>query len=249
MALSWLKTYSMDQRYIGRWIVYLDGYNMIIEHRTRDKHQNTDSLSKKTEFYQRQEQREADRPEIKDGFSFMDKETYDSLPLTRWLDKSGKPIEDPPELPKGKSRENSLEKDPRDADGDDVQVKIVREKGYDLNQVETGKAEMNEDLMRLLEKLADDKPVVQGEEEPEVTILRRNEADDGEDSSKERKPDGKEVVQSLVEMIPEDTLERTMVRKKKKVAFKEEAENLELSQVSGERDSAEENAEEEKLSG
>ena len=28
-----------------------------------------------------------DRPEIKDGFSFMDKETYDSLPLTRWLDK------------------------------------------------------------------------------------------------------------------------------------------------------------------
>ena len=99
-ALSWLKTYSMDQSYIGRWIVRLDGYNMIIEHRTRDKHQNADSLSKKTEFYERQEQREADRPEIKDGFSFMDKETYDSLPLTRWLEKSGKPIEDHPELPK-----------------------------------------------------------------------------------------------------------------------------------------------------
>ena len=48
---------------------------MIIEHRTRDKHQNADNLSKKTEFYERQEQREADRPEIKDGFSFMDKET------------------------------------------------------------------------------------------------------------------------------------------------------------------------------
>ena len=57
-ALSWLKTYSMD---IGRWIVRLDGYNMIIEHRTRDKHQNADSLSMKTEFYERQEQREADR--------------------------------------------------------------------------------------------------------------------------------------------------------------------------------------------
>ena len=98
-ALSWLKTYSMDQSYIGRWIVRLDGYNMIIEHRTRDKHQNADSLNKKTEFYERQEQREADRPEIKDDFSFMDKETYDSLPLTRCLDKSGKPIEDHPELP------------------------------------------------------------------------------------------------------------------------------------------------------
>ena len=39
-ALSWLKTYSMDQSYIGRWIVRLDGYHMIIEHRMRDKHQN-----------------------------------------------------------------------------------------------------------------------------------------------------------------------------------------------------------------
>ena len=37
---------------------------MIIEHRTRYKHQNADSLSKKTE---RQERREADRPEIKDA--------------------------------------------------------------------------------------------------------------------------------------------------------------------------------------
>ena len=112
-ALSWLKTYSMDQSYIGRWIVRLDGYNMIIEHRTRNKHQNADSLSKKTEFYERQEQREADRPEIKDGFSFMDKETYDSLPLTRWLDKSGKPIEDHPELPKEPPEKTILRKSKR----------------------------------------------------------------------------------------------------------------------------------------
>ena len=89
-------------------------------------------------------------------------------------------------------------------------------------------------MRRLLEKLADGKHVVQdkGEEEPEVTILRRNEADGSEDSSKERKPDGKEVVQSLVERIPEDIPERTMVRKKK-VAFKEETEHLGLSQESG----------------
>ena len=72
-ALSWLKTYSMDQSHIERWIVRLNGYNMIIEHRIRDKHQNADSLSKKTEFYERKEQREAYKPEIKDGFSFMDK--------------------------------------------------------------------------------------------------------------------------------------------------------------------------------
>ena len=88
-ALSWLKTYSMDQSYIGRWIVRRDGNDMIIEHRTRDKHQNADSLSKKKEFYERQEQKEADRPEIKDGFSFMNKEAYDSLPPRGGLTSKG----------------------------------------------------------------------------------------------------------------------------------------------------------------
>ena len=52
-GLSWLKTYSMDQSYIGRWIVRLNGYHMIIEHR------NADSLSKKTEFHERLEQKQA----------------------------------------------------------------------------------------------------------------------------------------------------------------------------------------------
>ena len=98
-ALAWLKTYSMDQSYIGRWIVRLDGYHMIIEHRTRDRHQNADSLSKKTEFYERLEEKQANQSEIKDGFSFLDKETYDKLPLTRWLDKSGHPIPGHPDLP------------------------------------------------------------------------------------------------------------------------------------------------------
>ena len=98
-ALAWLKTYSMDQSYIGRWIVRLDGYHIIIEHRTRDKHQNADSLSKKTEFYECLEEKQANQSEIKDGFSFLDKETYDKLPLTRWLDKSGHPIPGHPDLP------------------------------------------------------------------------------------------------------------------------------------------------------
>ena len=128
---------------------------MIIEHRTRDKHQNADSLSKKTEFYERQEQREADIPEIKDGFSFKDKETYDSLPLTRWLDKSGKPIEDHPELPKEHPEKTILKKSRRIPIEIMLKSKIVREtlkaKGYDLNQVEAGTSRIDEDLMRLLE--------------------------------------------------------------------------------------------------
>ena len=72
---------------------------MIIEHRTRDKHQNKDSLSKKTEFYERLEEKQAIQSEIKDGFSFLDKETYDKLPLTRWVDKSGHHIPGHPDLP------------------------------------------------------------------------------------------------------------------------------------------------------
>ena len=104
-ALSWLKTYSMHQSYIGRWIVRLDGYHMIIEHRMRDKHQNADSLSKKTEFYEKLEQKQANQAEIKEGFSFLDNETYEAFPLTSWLDKSGHPIPGHPELPVEKAAE------------------------------------------------------------------------------------------------------------------------------------------------
>ena len=211
-------------------------------------------MSNKTEFYEKQEQREIDRPEIKDGFSFMDKETYDSLPLTRWLDKSGKPIKDHPELPKERPEKTILKKNQGIPIGIMLKSKIVREtlkaKGYDLNQVETGRAEIGDDLKRLLEKLADDKPVVEekGKEKPEVTILRRNDAEGSEDSLKEKKPDEKEVVQSLVARIPDDILKRTMVRKKK-VSFKEEVDHLGLGQESGEWPTAKEEAEEEKLSG
>ena len=69
-ALAWLKSYSMDQSYIGRWIVRLDEYHMIIEHRTCDKHQKADSLSKKTEFYERLHEKQANQAEIGCGFLF-----------------------------------------------------------------------------------------------------------------------------------------------------------------------------------
>ena len=152
-----------------------------------------------------------------------------------------------PGTTKGTSTENNLEKDPRDADRDNAQVKNCE--GDAQGKRRKRDAQINEDLVRLLEKLAGDKRVIQekGAEEPEVTILRRK-ADGKEGSSKERKPDGREVVQSLVDRIPEDVLEMTMVRKKM-VALKKEAEDLGLGQESGERDSAEEDAEEENLSG
>ena len=74
--VSWLKTYSMDQRFIVHKIVRLDGYHMIIEHKMRDKHQNADSLNKKVEFYEKLEQKQANKAKIKEVFSFLDKNTY-----------------------------------------------------------------------------------------------------------------------------------------------------------------------------
>ena len=186
----------------------------------------------------------------------MDKGTYDSLSLTRWLDKSGKPIEDHPELPEEPQKRKILKK----KRGIPIEImlksKIVREtlkaKGYDLNQVETGDTQVDEDLWRLLEKLADDKPVNVGKdrEEPEVTILRRSETVGIADSPRGSGTDGKEFVRSLVDKIPDNILERTQVRKKK-VAFKEEAEHLGLGQESGEWSTSteEEGTGAEKLSG
>ena len=102
-----------------------------------------------------------------------------------------------------------------------LKSKIVREtlkaKGYDLNQVETGDTQVDEDLWKLLEKLADDKTVNVGKsrEEPEVTTLRRSETVGNTDSPRGSGTDGKEVVRSLVDKIPDNILERTQVRKKK----------------------------------
>ena len=81
-----------------------------------------------------------------------------------------------------------------------LNAKTVREtlkaKGYDLNEVETGRVKIGEDLKRLLEKLADDKPAVRSnnKDEPEVTILRRRKTARDEDSLKEKQPDEKEIV-------------------------------------------------------
>ncbi|XP_063717776.1 uncharacterized protein LOC134844885 [Symsagittifera roscoffensis] len=77
----------------------------------RDKHQNADSLSKKTEYYERLKQKQANQTEIKEGFSFLDKETYEALPLMRWLDKSGHPTPGHPVLPKRKEQGNDIQKE------------------------------------------------------------------------------------------------------------------------------------------
>ena len=98
-------------------------------------------------------------------------------------------------------------------------LKIVREtlkaKGYDLDEVETGKVTVGEDLRRLLERLADDKPVVSesGKDRPEVTILKSTKEKHDGDSMKKREPEKKEAVRTLLERIQEEGRECPSRRK------------------------------------
>ena len=117
----------------------------------RDKRQNADSFSKKTEFYERLEQKQSNQAEIKEGFSFLDKETYEALPLTRRLDKSGHPIPGHPELPVEKAAEIKIlsKKDPVPLD------LLVRS-----NLVQQELSRMNINSLSLLDKTAQVTPQV-----------------------------------------------------------------------------------------
>ena len=76
---------------IGRSIAALGRFKMKIVYRTREKHFNADGLSKKTEFYQQREERRANEPKMKPGFSFLSKQENDHLGPTSWLDANGRP--------------------------------------------------------------------------------------------------------------------------------------------------------------
>ena len=183
----------------------------------------------------------------------MDKETCDSLPLTRWLDKSGKPIEDHPELPT-EHQEATIQKRKFGTPVETllmskIVIETLKAKSYDLDEVETGKATVGQDLMRLPEKLADDKPVVSTRnDESEITIMRGKKVSCDKNSLKNGEPENKEVVRTLVEKISEDILKQTTLRRKL-VSFKEEVDDLGLDQESGEWLTQEKEVQEQNLSG
>ena len=98
-ALSWLKTCSMDQAMIGRWIARLDQYHFKTIHRPRTQHRNADGLSKRTNDYVHREKIVEALPEVSRGFSFMSQKDYEELPTVPYIDKHGKFIPNHPELP------------------------------------------------------------------------------------------------------------------------------------------------------
>ena len=259
-ALSWLKTYSMDQSYIGRWIVRLDGYHMIIEHRMRDKHHNADSLSKKTEFYERLEQKQANQAEIKEGFSFLDKETYEALPLTRWLDKSGHPIPGHPELPVEKAAEIKIlsKEDPVPLDlllrSNLVQQELSRMNINSLSLLDKT-VQVTPQVMRMLGGLLE-REVTRDDPEwtaavASLTVSEKVKIMPSRRQHEENERDCRTIVQQLVSSIPQEILtstsygqkERGSSKRKKTVTFVDQDEegkkveqNLLQDYLSGEKD-------------
>ena len=229
-ALSWLKTYSMDQSYIGRWIVRLDGYHIIIEHRMRDKHQKADSLSKKTEFYERLEQKQANQAEIKEGFSFLDKETYEALPLTRWLDKSGHPIPGHPELPVEKAAEIKIlsKEDPVPLDlllrSNLVQQELSRMNINSLSLLDKT-VQVTPQVMRMLGGLLE-REVTRDDPEwtaavASLTVSEKVKIMPSRRQHEENERDCRTIVQQLVSSIPQEILTSTSYGQKEQGSSKQ----------------------------
>ena len=222
-ALSWLKTYSLDQTYIGRWIVRLDGYHMIIEHRMRNKHQNADNLSKKTEFYERLEQKQANQAEIKEGFSFLNKETCEALPLTRWLDKSGHPIPGHPELPVEKAAEIKIlsKEDPLPLDlllrSNLVQQELSRMNINSLSLLDKT-VQVTPQVMRMLGGLLE-REVTRDDPEwtaavASLTVSEKVKIMPSRRQHEENERDCRTIVQQLVSSIPHEILTSTSYKQK-----------------------------------
>ena len=222
-ALSWLKTYLMDQSYIGRWIVRLVGYHMINEQRMRNKQHNADSLSKKTEFYERLEQKQANRAEIKEGCSFLDKETYEALPLTRWLDKSGHSIPGHPEFSVEKAAEIKIlsKKDPVPLDlllrSNMVQQELSRMNISSLSLLDKT-VQVTPQVMRILGRLLE-REVTRDDPEwaaamASLTVNEKVKIMPSRRQHKENESDCSTIVQQLVSSIPHEVLTSTSYRRK-----------------------------------
>ena len=188
---------------------------MITEHRMRDKHQNADSLSKKTEFYERLDQEQANQAEIKEGFSVLDKETYEALPLTRWLDKSFHPIPGHPELPVEKATEIKIisKRDPVPLDlllrSNLVQQELSRMNINSLSLLDKT-VQMTPQVMRMLGGLLE-REVTRDDPEwaaamASLTVSEKVKIMPSIRQHKDNERDCRSIVQQLVSSIPQEVL-------------------------------------------
>ena len=191
-----------------------------------EKHQNADSVSKKTEFYERLEQKQANQAEIKEGFSFLNKETYEALPLTRWLDKSGHPIPGHPELPVEKAAEIKLlsKKDPVPLDlllrSNLVQQEFSRLNITSLSLLDNT-VQVTPQVMRMLGELLE-REVTRDEPEwaaamASLTVSEKIKIMPSRRQRKENERHCRTIVQQLVSSIPQNVLTSTSYKQKEQV--------------------------------
>ena len=181
--------------------------------------QNADSLSKKTEFFERLEQKQANQAEIKEGFSFLNKETNEALPLTKWLDKSGHPIPGYAELPVEEAAEIKIlsKKDPV-LHSNLVQQELSRMNinGFSLlNKT----AQVTPQEMRMLGGLLE-KEVTRDDPEwaaamASLTVREKVKIMPSRRQHKENERDCRTVVQQLISSITQSVLTRTSSKNKK----------------------------------
>ena len=224
------------------------------------KHQNADSLSKKTEFYERLEQKQANQAEIKEGFSFLDKETYEALPLTRWLDKSGHPFPGHPELPVEKAAEIKIlsKEDPVPLDlllrSNLVQQELSRMNINSLSLLDKT-VQVTPQVMRMLGGLLE-REVTRDDPEwtaavASLTVSEKVKIMPSRRQHEENERDCRTIVQQLVSSIPQEILTSTSYgqkeqgssKRKKTVTFvdrdkegEEVEQNLLQDYLSGETD-------------
>ena len=164
----------------------------------------SDSLSKKTEFYERLEEKQANQAEVEDGFSFLDKETYDKLPLIRWLDKSGHPLPGNPELPVETAAEiKILARGPQELTRLGINSIALLNKTVNVAPDVMGK------LRDLLDKEVDRNDLEWIETMQRLTVTEKTEKRPVIIRGRDVEQDCRSIVNQLVTSIPKDVLLRT----------------------------------------
>ena len=160
---------------------------------------------------------------IKEGFSFLDKEIYEALPLTRCLDKSEHPIPVHPELPAEKAAEIKIlsKKEPVPLD------MLLRS-----NLVQQELSRMNINSLSILDKTIQVTPQVMrmlggllerevNRDDPEwaaamtsLTVWEKVKIMPPRRHHKENERDCRTIVQQLVSAIPQNVLTSTTYKRK-----------------------------------
>ena len=164
------------------------------------------------------EQKQAKQAELKEGFSFLDKETYEAFTLTRWLDKSGHPIPGHPELPVEKAAEIRIlsKKDPVSLDlllrSNLVQQELSRMNIYSLSLLDKT-VQVTPQVMRMLGGLLE-REVTRDDPEwtaavASLTVSEKVKIMPSRRKHKENERDCRTIVQQLVSSIPHEVLTST----------------------------------------